>query len=171
MNEMEISNEGNGSSEDHRGVLSTTAVDAMIKKQENEKLTPEGMCRQLTTALKEIDVIDSIVAQSQRSDLPQDYLQINENLLQKKHYLVEWVSRFPCPVVNCPLHTKNVNTVNMGKINDASVDVNINSANTKNAKVNKLTVNSKNKSKRNASHIANNDNDKDSGEFKTPSKN
>ncbi|GIY17853.1 hypothetical protein CEXT_496641 [Caerostris extrusa] len=104
----------------------------MIKKQDNEKLTPEGMCRQLTTALKEIDVIDSIVAQSQRSDLPQDYLQINENLLQKKHYLVEWVSRFPCPVVNCPLHNvKNVNNVNMVKINDASVDVNINSANVK----------------------------------------
>ncbi|GIY78588.1 hypothetical protein CEXT_356241 [Caerostris extrusa] len=50
------------------------------------------MCRQLSTAMKEMDVIDTIVEQSKRSDLPQDYIQMNANLLQKRQYLVEWVN-------------------------------------------------------------------------------
>ncbi|GIX72235.1 hypothetical protein CEXT_26961 [Caerostris extrusa] len=62
--------------------------------KDNEKVSPEEMCRQISTAMKEMDVIDTIVEQSKRSDLPQDYIQMNENLLQKRQYLVEWVSRF-----------------------------------------------------------------------------
>ncbi|GIX90846.1 hypothetical protein CEXT_558501 [Caerostris extrusa] len=115
MNEMDISTEWNGPSEDHREVLSPQAVDATQNPKDNEKVTPEGMCRQVSTAYKEMDVIDTIIAQSRRSDLPQDYIQMNENLLKKRQFLVEWVSRFHCPVVNCSLHNPKIN-VNNGKI-------------------------------------------------------
>ncbi|GIX99714.1 hypothetical protein CDAR_509341, partial [Caerostris darwini] len=90
MSEMDISTEGNGPSEDHREVLSPRQVEAMKNDNDKEKLSPEGMCRQISTALKEMDVIDTIVAQSLRSDLPQDYVQMNENLLKKRQFLAEW---------------------------------------------------------------------------------
>ncbi|GIX71726.1 hypothetical protein CEXT_484251 [Caerostris extrusa] len=76
----------------------------LINKLKRLKSHPAEMCRQVSTAFKEMDVIDTIIAQSQRSDLPQDYAQMNENLLKKRQYLVEWVSRFKCPITNCPVH-------------------------------------------------------------------
>ncbi|GIX93482.1 hypothetical protein CEXT_101801 [Caerostris extrusa] len=146
---MDVSTEVNGPSVDHREILSPHEMETTQQTKEPETVTPEGMCRQVSTAYKEMDVIDTIIAQSQRSDLPQDYAQMNENLLKKRQFLVEWVSRFKCPIANCPLHyheSKN------SKI----------SADNSNAK--KPTVN-KTKTKRNASEISNSAND--SREFKT----
>ncbi|GIX75410.1 hypothetical protein CEXT_541441 [Caerostris extrusa] len=88
------------------------------------------MCRQLSTAMKEMDVIDSIVEQSKRSDLPQDYIQINANLLQKRHYLVEWVSRFQCPISDCALHNNTVN------ISNVTVNSKVNAGTVNNGKIN-----------------------------------
>ncbi|GIY67625.1 hypothetical protein CEXT_641281, partial [Caerostris extrusa] len=56
-------------------------------KSTAEKSPPRGMCRQLSTAFKEMEVIDSIVENSKRSDLKQDYVQITETLLQKRKFL------------------------------------------------------------------------------------
>ncbi|GIY10681.1 hypothetical protein CEXT_743821 [Caerostris extrusa] len=77
-----------------------------------EKVSPEEMCRQMSTALKEMEVIDSIVESSKRSDLQQDYVQITETLLQKRKFLEEWVSRYHCPIDNCKLHNSSKNIVN-----------------------------------------------------------
>ncbi|GIY63098.1 hypothetical protein CEXT_205331 [Caerostris extrusa] len=153
------------------------------------------MCRQLCTAFKEIEVIDSIVENSKRSDLQQDYVQINETLLQKRKFLEEWVSRYHCPIESCKLHNspKNlVNNVNCTVNNNVNNVVNCNYSKSVNAsissKVNvKPVVNSKHvtlanasnsgkvignikpKTKRNASQISSNVND--SGEFRTLTKN
>ncbi|GIX80231.1 hypothetical protein CEXT_641181 [Caerostris extrusa] len=141
----------------------------------NEKVSPEEMCRQISTAMKEMDVIDTIVGQSKRSDLPQDYIQMNENLLQKRQFLVEWVSRFHCPISDCTLHNPNVNIsnvivkskVNVGNVNNGKINAsNVNKGNLKS----KVDAPIKNKSKRNASQIASNDGAKDSREFQTPNK-
>ncbi|GIY81739.1 hypothetical protein CDAR_511981 [Caerostris darwini] len=90
MNQMDTNTEGNGPSQDPPQVLSPQVSEvpsppAGASNVDNtaEKVSPEGMCRQLTTALKEMDVIDSIVANAKRSDLQQDYLQMTENLMQK----------------------------------------------------------------------------------------
>ncbi|GIY99194.1 hypothetical protein CEXT_470361 [Caerostris extrusa] len=144
---------------------------AMKKVLRLKKVSPEGMCRQLTTAYKEMDEIDSIVEQSKRSDLQQDYVQINEILLQKRKFLEEWVSRFHCPIENCKLH--NSPKINVISVNSSNVK-NLNSVNSRNVNVvntsnaNKVTGNVKSKTKRNASQISSNTND--SGEFRTPSK-
>ncbi|GIY53829.1 hypothetical protein CDAR_13831 [Caerostris darwini] len=91
MNQMDTNTEGNGPSQDPPQVLSPQDMDATTtNSKESEKVSPEGMCRQISTAFKEMDVIDTIVAHAQRSDLPQDYIQMNENLLKKRQYLVEW---------------------------------------------------------------------------------
>ncbi|GIY03480.1 hypothetical protein CEXT_15441 [Caerostris extrusa] len=136
MNDMEITTEGNEPSQDRQNVLSPQDGEAskFDSDKNKDKVSPKEMCRQLSTAMKEMDVIDSIVEQSKRSDLPQDYIQINANLLQKRHYLVEWVSRFQCPISDCALHNNTVNisnvtvnskvnagTVNNGKINDSNL--------------------------------------------------
>ncbi|GIX98784.1 hypothetical protein CEXT_311141 [Caerostris extrusa] len=42
-----------------------------------EKVSPEGMCRQLTTVYKEMDVIDSIVEQSKSKVQASDALVTN----------------------------------------------------------------------------------------------
>ncbi|GIZ00154.1 hypothetical protein CEXT_139161, partial [Caerostris extrusa] len=152
MLEMDISTEGNGPSEDQRDVLSPSAMDSNHQNKETEKVTPAEMCRQVSTAFKEMDVIDTIIAQSQRLDLPQDYAQMNENLLKKRQYLVEWVSRFKCPITNCPVHYLESKA---SKISDD------------NSNAKKLNV-TKPKTKRNASEISNSAND--SREFKTPNK-
>ncbi|GIX95144.1 hypothetical protein CEXT_59991 [Caerostris extrusa] len=93
----------------------------MLKKM---KSFPEEMCRQISTAMKEMDVIDTIVAQSKRSDLSQDYIQMNENLLQKRQFLVEWVKSVYCPVSDCTLHNPKVNNSNV--INNSSNDGTVN---------------------------------------------
>ncbi|GIY55809.1 hypothetical protein CEXT_306431 [Caerostris extrusa] len=176
MNDMEISTEGNGPYQDHRIVLSPQAVDATknANAKDNEKVSPKEKCRQISTAMKEMDVID-IVEQSKRSDLPQDYIQMNENLLQKRQYLVEWVSRFHCPISDGTLHNPNVNIrnvivkskVNVSNVNNGKVNAsNVNKGNLKS----KVDAPIKNKSKLNASQIASNDGAKDSGEFQTPNK-
>ncbi|GIY23202.1 hypothetical protein CEXT_711791, partial [Caerostris extrusa] len=170
MNDMEPS-------QDRRIVLSPQDGDASKNDsvKNKDKVSPKEMCRQLSTAMKEMDVIDSIVEQSKRSDLPQDYIQINANLLQKRQYLVEWVSRFHCPISDCTLHNNTVNIskeivnskVNAGSVNNGKVnDSNVTKCNAKS----KVDVPIKNKSKRNASQIASNDGAKDSGEFQTPNK-
>ncbi|GIX99838.1 hypothetical protein CEXT_9181 [Caerostris extrusa] len=87
---MDVSTKGNGPSEDHPEVPSPLEVDATQNSNAPEKVTPEGMGRQVSTAYKEMDVIDTIIAQSRRSDLPQDYIQMNETLKQKRRFLVEW---------------------------------------------------------------------------------
>ncbi|GIX79689.1 hypothetical protein CEXT_235681 [Caerostris extrusa] len=183
MSDMEVSTEGNGPFEDHQEIPSPPAVESNEKNVTAEKVSPEGMCRQLTTAYKEMDVIDSIVENSKRSDLQQDYVQINETLLQKRKFLEEWVSRFRCPIESCKLHNspkisvnnsnvKNLNAVNSSNVKNVNV---VNSNNVKNVNVvntsnaNKITGNLKSKTKRNASQISSNAND--SGEFRTPSKN
>ncbi|GIY65516.1 hypothetical protein CEXT_659271 [Caerostris extrusa] len=197
MSEMEVSTEGNGPSEDHLEVPSPPAVESNAKNT-TEKVSPEEMCRQLSTAFKEIEVIDSIVENSKRSDLQQDYVQINETLLQKRKFLEEWVSRYHCPIESCKLHNspKNlVNNVNHTVNNNVNNVVNCNSGKSVNAsisrKVNvkpvvnsnsskhvtlanasnsgKVIGNVKPKTKRNASQISSNIND--SGEFRTPNKN
>ncbi|GIY91040.1 hypothetical protein CEXT_748221 [Caerostris extrusa] len=152
MHEMDISTEGNGPSEDQREVLSPSAMDSNQQTKETEKVTPAEMCRQVSTAFKEMDVIDTVIVQSQRSDLPQDYVQMNENLLKKRQYLVEWVSRFKCPITNCPVHYLESKA---SKISDD------------NSNAKKLNV-TKPKTKRNANEISHSSND--SREFKTPNK-
>ncbi|GIY95291.1 hypothetical protein CEXT_564111 [Caerostris extrusa] len=129
--------EGNGPSQDHMEVPSPLEVDSNAKENKIEKVTPEVMCRQINTAYKEMDVIDSIVAQSKISDLQQDYVQITETLLQKRKFLAEWISRFHCPIVDCSLHNPKINASNVNNGNNSKVNVNV-----------------KNKSKRNASQIA-----------------
>ncbi|GIX72896.1 hypothetical protein CEXT_2231 [Caerostris extrusa] len=176
MNDMEISTEGNGPLRT-TGQYSPQPVDATknAKVKDNEKVSPEEMCRQISTAMKEMNVIDTIVEQSKRSDLPQDYIHMNENLLQKRQFLVEWVSRFHCPISDCTLHNPNVNInnvidkskVNVGNVNNGKINAsNVNKGNLKS----KVDATIKNKSKRNASQIASNDGAKDPGSFKLPIK-
>ncbi|GIZ03864.1 hypothetical protein CEXT_343561 [Caerostris extrusa] len=84
---------GNGPSQDHMEVTSRWKWIAMQKEKQDRKVSPEEACRQINTAYKEMDVIDSIVAQSKRSDLQQNYVQITETLLQKRKFLTEWESQ------------------------------------------------------------------------------
>ncbi|GIY95769.1 hypothetical protein CEXT_48241 [Caerostris extrusa] len=151
MSEMEVSTEWNGPSEDHPEVPSPPAVESKDVNATAEKVSPEGMCRQLSTAFKEMDVIDSIVANSKRSDLQQDYVQMTETLLQKRH--------------NC----KNLNTVDRCNVNNVvnnNTGKNVNLVNASNS--NKVNGNVKTNTKRNARQISSNAND--SGEFRTPNK-
>ncbi|GIX79993.1 hypothetical protein CEXT_648611 [Caerostris extrusa] len=138
MSEMEVSTEGNGPSEGHLEVPSPPAVESKVKNA--EKVSPEEMCRQMCTAFKEMEVIDAIVESSKRSDLQQDYVQINETLLQKRN--------------------KNVNASISSKVKPV--------VNSKNVTLGKVNGNLKSKTKRNASQISTNVND--SGEFRTPNK-
>ncbi|GIY66860.1 hypothetical protein CEXT_630501 [Caerostris extrusa] len=98
---------------------------AMQKENKIEKVTPGGMCRQINTAYKEMDVIDSIVAQSKRSDLQQDYVQITERKFQKRKFLAEWVSRVHFPIVDCSLHNPKINASNVNNGNNSKVKVNV----------------------------------------------
>ncbi|GIY31258.1 hypothetical protein CEXT_363181, partial [Caerostris extrusa] len=152
-------------------VPSSPAVESKDVNATAEKVSPEGMCRQLSTAFKEMDVIDSIVANSKRSDLQQDYVQMTETLLQKRQFLEEWVSRFRCPIESCKLHNstkivvnnsncKNLNTVNGCNVNNvvnSNTGKNVNLVNAINS--NKVNGNVKTKTKRNASQISSNTND------------
>ncbi|GIY97659.1 hypothetical protein CEXT_674281 [Caerostris extrusa] len=99
---MEVSSEVNEPAEVHLDLTLPPNADASIT------VTPEGMCRQLVTANKELKILDDILASTKNSDMPQDYLQMNANLLMKRQYLVEWVSKSgSCPIAKCPLHNSN----------------------------------------------------------------
>ncbi|GIY80820.1 hypothetical protein CEXT_547351 [Caerostris extrusa] len=101
---MEVSSEGNEPAEVHLDLTVAPNADANA----STTVTPEGMCRQLVTANKELKILDDILASTKNSDMPQDYLQMNANLLMKRQYLVEWVSKSgSCPIAKCTLHNSN----------------------------------------------------------------
>ncbi|GIY34344.1 hypothetical protein CEXT_596171 [Caerostris extrusa] len=83
---MEVSSEVNEPAEVHLDLTVPPNADANA----STTVTPEGMCRQLVTANKELKTLDDILASTKNSDMSQDYLQMNANLLMKRQYLVEW---------------------------------------------------------------------------------
>ncbi|GIX72563.1 hypothetical protein CDAR_5881 [Caerostris darwini] len=64
MNEMEVSSEGNGHSEVRQELPSHPNTDA------STTVTPEGMCRQIMTANKEMKILDDILESIKNSDMP-----------------------------------------------------------------------------------------------------
>ncbi|GIY74327.1 hypothetical protein CDAR_30521 [Caerostris darwini] len=107
MIDMEVSMEGNGSSQVHQQVPSSPGsdVNVIIEINESNKMTPQGLCRRLVSAHQEMEVIDGILTSAKKSDFQNDYLELNANLSKKKEHLLKWVSRFGiCPIAECKIH-------------------------------------------------------------------